>query len=248
MLDRWKPRKGGKLPTEADLSQQRVALAEEVEILTAEQREINDTLVELMLSDPRLGDENVRRVGEIGILLPAKTRALGLLDQAIEDARLKEATAAEEAERERVYAEGKSAAAEHVKLIHAIIRVETDLADKLARSNELARTIANANGRRGDRPFIRDGEWTLRRRPGKPTPAVTTSQYVWVDARGNEVPDQICVGEGYNAKWISNPAAKEKAWIEKMIHPEHMNPDEPREPLTDAIRLVGMKGEQLWPR
>lgn len=248
MLERWIPRKGGKAPTEAALVEQRAALAGEVDELTKAQRKLNASLPELMISDPSQGDKDARQVAEIGVILPAKQRALEMMDNAIVETREKEAAAAAEAERERIYAAGKTAASEHVRLIHMIMRKQKELAADLARACELVDTVTSANTNRGDRPFIRDGEWTLRRKVGKPTPAITRATAVWVDDRGNEVPDQIRVGEGYSAKWISNPAAKEKAWVDKVIQPAHMNPDERREPLTEAIRLVGMKGERLWPR
>jgi hypothetical protein len=155
--------------------------------------------------------------------------------------------AAREAEEERQYAAGARMVAEHQKLIRDILARSEGLAALLAKDTPMRSIIDRANKVRGNRPYLYDGEYNLRRIPGRRRPAIMDRFMAWVDAKGSMVPDQIYNDRQH--KWVSNPAVKDRREVETVRFPESVEPDTMPERLCDVIRLVGLKPEPLlWPR
>jgi hypothetical protein len=89
MLDRWKPRLGGKPVSAADLAAQAREIEAEIAQLSQEQTVIDEALPSLMAEAERQA-EAIVRLAEIDALLPLKSRALNLLKAAIPAAEKRE--------------------------------------------------------------------------------------------------------------------------------------------------------------
>lgn len=117
--------------------------------------------------------------------------------------------AADQAEGDRRYAEVQTKVVPaHAQVTREIEALQAKLAAKLRESNALLERIQAANEARGHRPFIADGETTLRGQSGRTEPAVFEEQDVWEDGAGrtpfifrrNAEGEDVPVEQGFTKK------------------------------------------------
>jgi len=221
------------------LERQHTADATRVELFRGQ---IADKLAELEQAEEY--EEKIARADELSVLernLPlaigVAERSAGLLEQAKAE-RGVEGRIARHAELDRKTEAGKK----RLKQIDAKARELAELLKaKAADDAELDRFNREE---RGDLPFIVDAETRLRRKMGEPTPAVTSTDTVWVDAAGNIVKGEITDREG---RWMRNPAAVRQEQRETILRPGWPAAPLPFRRLADEIRLINLSGEQIWP-
>lgn len=158
-------------------------------------------------------------------------------EQALVEARDREAIAANIAEERRAAADGK--------LIREAEALVEKLAAKLADIEASRERTDQINANRGDLPFVEDAETRIRRRPGQLVPAITEKQKVWMDADGSRFGDRLRWDVPLG-KYVECPDRK-LVEIDVVIRPELQLPPIMPDRLADAIRLVNLAGEQVWP-
>jgi hypothetical protein len=132
----------------------------------------------------------------------------------------------------------------HSKLTLEIAADAEKLAAKLKRLEEMRATIDAANAVREGRAYLSDGEFQVRQIPGEFHPAITREDDVWVDRDGNPVSDQILDDQN---RWVANPKAVGKGVVTTVLRAAQQLPPRMPERLADALHLVNLGGEQLWP-
>lgn len=164
---------------------------------------------------------------------------------AIAEAKAGEAKAA--AEEEAIDAEGKEAERAAREAAKLTVEVDPDarrLAGKFARICELNAFVDAYNAKRGTRPFIVNGEARVREVPAKDHPTVWEEITVWKNEHGHtpsqfrEVDGEMVPLEGGYEKRRERIVSR-NAWST----PAHI----PGGRFKDSIRLIGLKGEALFP-
>jgi hypothetical protein len=150
---------------------------------------------------------------------------------------------AEQEGREREHAAAAKLAPETSKLTLDILASVDRLAAKLEKLKRLQSEVARANSVRGDLPFIVDGERKLREQPGIGRPAITQTVKAYVDRQGRRVSNQYSDGEGRN-RFRDDVTLVE---VEDVIVPALPAVPTMPTPLVEAIKLVDVAGNQVWP-
>lgn len=119
------------------------------------------------------------------------------------------------------------------------------LAAKLHRHEEMRKRSNEWDRRRGTRAPIVDGEYRVRSRPGKVQTRIVDTNRVWVDAHGEVVKAEVW--DDRNGRYIRNPEAVKQIDKEFVVREEMQLPPEMPERLADAIKLVNLQGEVIWP-
>lgn len=153
---------------------------------------------------------------------------------------------AAQADADRQHAEAKKLARAGEKLTLDVAAAAERLAGLLADLEANRAAIDEANRARGRRDFIADGEHRVRAVPARKIQAVTRKEKAWVDRNGNR-PSQLVMRNGEMV-----PAGMSGDYtyrtVEVMESPARFVPAAMPARFADEIRLVGLKGEKLWPR
>jgi len=91
MLERWKPRKGAKPASAAELESQRSSIANRIGDLEAERAEIEAIMPSLSVTDPEHAVEANERLANLTVEMPTMRRTLSLIVAAITEAEKREA-------------------------------------------------------------------------------------------------------------------------------------------------------------
>lgn len=136
-------------------------------------------------------------------------------------------------------------AAAAMKRVRAIPDLMAKLTEELTWLRDHVADIDSYNrDERGDLPFIADAEKRVRQRPGKFFPAITENRRVWVDAEGKHYAD--------NLRWDQQmhkhvEAGRTQRDVVDTIRAEQQLPPDMPTRLADAVVLVGLDGNQIWP-
>lgn len=176
---------------------------------------------------------------KINAALVARDHARQQLERAQADAAQGEA--------DRRHAEAKKLARAGEKLTLDVAAAAERLAGLLADLEANRASIEKANGVRGHRDFIVDGERRVREVPARDVPAVTRKEKAWVDANGNR-PSQLIMRSGEMVPAHMSGDYNYRT-VEVLESPARYIPASmPGGRFADEIRLVGLKGERLFPR
>lgn len=168
--------------------------------------------------------------------------------RALINAQERRAEAQEAAKEAAIDDEAKVAARASLEAAKLTPEVGTDaerLAGKLKRLDELKAIVDAYNEKRGRRPFIVDGEAKVREVPEQVIPAVYEETVVWRDAAGKRpyqfrhLPngDVVPKDGGYS------PVKEKHVSRAEQVIPAHV----PGGRFADSMKLMGLKGEQLFP-
>lgn len=169
-------------------------------------------------------------------------RALEVAETALRGAE----AAAAELSKDRAHAEAEKAAAAAAVLAREVEADSEALAAKLARLEEARAAIDKANGERGERPFIVDGERQAREIPAHETPAVFGEVEEWRDAQGNRPGQYRTRPDGTAIDMSGTPLRKVMETVcvrQARFEPAHMPAR-----FAEAIKLVDLNGARLWPK
>lgn len=181
-----------------------------------------------------------REARDLADRVESDREALAFAESRAEQARLADVERAIDAE----LAAAAKVAIAHGRLTLEIAADAEKLAAKLARMEEMRAAVDQANQKRGARPHIVDGEFEVRQVAGAFYPAVTSEEKVWIDRNGKPTQDQILDDQ---MRWISNPAAVEQGVVTVVLQAEQQLPPRMPERFVDAMQIVNLRGEQLWP-
>lgn len=168
---------------------------------------------------------------------------------ALQIAEAKAAEAKAAADQEEIDAQGKEAeraAREAAKLIPDIDHDARRLAAKLNRLTELNASVDAYNKVRGTRPGITNGERRVREVPEQHFPAVYETMTAWVDpatgrrpSQYREVNGELRPSDHGNYVKTTEKVVSRNAWTRPAEIPGGF--------FKDGIRLIGLKGEPLFP-
>ncbi len=130
------------------------------------------------------------------------------------------------------------------KLIREADALQIKLAAKLAEIEASRRRTDDYNARRGDRPRISDAEERIRQTPAKQVPAEYRDEEVWLDGEGRQ-PSQYTVVRGDLVPADHGNYRKVTRSIETLC--AHWLPAQMPTRLADAIKLVDLQGNSIWP-
>lgn len=133
---------------------------------------------------------------------------------------------------------------EIAKLTVEIASDSEKLKSKVQRHSDMLAEVAAWNDRRGERPYLVDGERRVRETPARDIPAVTRREKVWIDDQGN-TPSRFVEHDGKLRP--ADGRAYDHREVEVVETPARHEPASMPARLAEAIRLVGLKGETLWP-
>jgi len=168
----------------------------------------------------------------------ARDHAAGQVDRAKAEAA--------EAEADRRHATAQKIARAGEKLTLDVVAAAERLADALAALEANRAEVDAANEVRGSRAFVVDGEARLRQIPAREVPAVTRREMAWINAKGERPMNLIMRnGELVPAGMSGDYVFREVEVVESLARFE---PARMPVRLSDAIELVGLRGERLWPR
>lgn len=119
------------------------------------------------------------------------------------------------------------------------------IAAKLNRLNELNASVDAFNAVRGTRPFIKDGEARAREVPEKVHPTVYEEMDVWRDASGRTPTEFRVLPNGDHVPKDGGYTKHREKFVSRneWTTPAHF----PGGRFKEAMRLVGAKGEKLFP-
>lgn len=185
-----------------------------------------------------------RTRADLVLRVAAAEEALEFAENAADRARVEAAERLADAEHA---AEEKRAQAD-VKLYRDIDGLVTKLVEKLREADASNARTAAVNERRGSRRFILDAETQVRQRPARVEPAIVEEREVWRSPSGetptfystNEAGELIPAGMNSGAFRL----VREKV----VLREEQTIPARTPERLAEAVRLVDLHGEILWPR
>lgn len=155
------------------------------------------------------------------------------------------------ADEEAIDAQAKVAerdAREAARLVPDIGADAERLAAKLARLEELRASVDAYNKIRGARPFVQDGEARVREVPEQNFPTVYETMTVWVDPNTGRRPSQY---REVNGELV--PADHSGDYVkttEKVVSRNAYSraAEIPGGRFASAMKLIGLKGEALFPR
>lgn len=152
------------------------------------------------------------------------------------------------AEEEAIDAEAKEAeraACESAKLSVEIDPEARRLAAKYARIIECNAIVEAYNRKRGARPYIIDGEARVREVPAKTHPTVYEEMDVWLDSKGNRPTEFRVLPNGDHVPKDGGYTKHREKFVSRneWTTPAHT----PGGRFKDSIRIIGLKGEALFP-
>jgi len=160
-----------------------------------------------------------------------------LLEQARADAATRAADAEHAAEEKRATADAK--------IVREVDALAVKLADKLAELEASRVRTAAENAKRGSRPFILDAEERVRRQPARTIPAIFETRELWVDAEGRQPGEFRADGTGKLAP--ADHGAYERKRVPVQVQAEQFTPAKMPTRLAEAVKLVNLAGDQIWP-
>lgn len=120
------------------------------------------------------------------------------------------------------------------------------LAAKLARHTAMLAEVEAWNASRGARPFIVDGETRVREVPAQDFPAVWQEVEVWKNQHGH-TPSQFREVDGELVPDDHNGPYEKVRERVLSSNARHVPASTPGGRFREAIRLIGLKGEALFP-